>query len=165
LSVSRSVGKREMKPDRKTIDVALKQVTVPHLRELGFKGSYPNFYRDRGNHIDLLTFQFRREGGSFAVEVSFADPARQNIYIYKDSPVKALRPSQATERLRLGSNPGAGVEDFWFSFEPHGVFHRTPSPESVADQVVSHIKTQGLMWWDLKKEETETANNHVDTYS
>ena len=147
-----------MKPDRKTIDSALKQVVVPLLRDLGFKGTYPNLHRDRDNHIDLLTFQFRRAGGSFTVEISFADPARKNIYIYKDTPANALRPSQATERLRLGSKPETGIEDFWFSFEPQGFMRRTPSPESIADQVVSLIQTQGVQWWETKRQENATTN-------
>ncbi|MGY8643866.1 MAG: DUF4304 domain-containing protein [Verrucomicrobiales bacterium] len=47
---------------RPEADEALKSIVVPDLRTRGFKGSYPNFFRERDGHIDLLGFQFNKYG-------------------------------------------------------------------------------------------------------
>jgi hypothetical protein len=49
---------------REKIDAALKEHVVPVLRIIGFKGSPPHFRRNTGQQIDLLTFQFDRNGGA-----------------------------------------------------------------------------------------------------
>ncbi|MFJ7406290.1 MULTISPECIES: DUF4304 domain-containing protein [unclassified Lysinibacillus] len=49
---------------------ALKKLVVPYLREHGFKGSFPHFRRQNEEHMDVITFQFNRYGGSFVVEVA-----------------------------------------------------------------------------------------------
>lgn len=84
------------------MDSALKAIVVPALRNLGFKGTFPHFYRDIDQHIDLLSFQFRLAGGSFVAELSFAEPGRENVYYDKDAPANKLRASQTTKRFRLG---------------------------------------------------------------
>lgn len=47
---------------------ALQQVVIPHLRNLGFKGSFPHFRR-RSDWIDIITFQFDQNGGGFVIEL------------------------------------------------------------------------------------------------
>ncbi len=79
----------------------LKIEVVPILRELGFRGSMPHFYRTSDeDHVDLFTIQFASTGGSFVVEIGFADSERKNVYFGKDTPPKKLRVSQTTERRR-----------------------------------------------------------------
>ena len=73
---------------------ALKEIVVPLMRKLHFKGSFPHFYRELDRHVDLLSFQFRLAGGSFVAELSFAEPGRDNVYIDKEAPVNRLRVSQ-----------------------------------------------------------------------
>lgn len=51
---------------RADMDNALKQGCVPLLRELGFKGSLPNLYRNVEGFVSLVNFQFFSSGGSFA---------------------------------------------------------------------------------------------------
>ncbi len=55
---------------RKNMDLAIKHIVVPILREQRFKGSFPHFRRKNENNIDLITFQFNRWGGSFVVELA-----------------------------------------------------------------------------------------------
>ena len=127
-------------------DKALKSIVVPALREKGFKGSYPHFYRESGGHVDLLTFQFRSGGGSFVCEVSFAEPDRSNVYIYKDTETKKLKTDQTTIRLRLGTDPDSGRNDHWFQFEKKGILSRH-SPEKAAKEVLGLLDTQAEPWW------------------
>lgn len=131
---------------RSEADEALKSIVVPDLRARGFKGSFPNFFRDQEGHIDLLTFQFNKDGGSFVCEISFADPERSNVYIYKETEPKKLRPNQTTVRLRLGANPDSGDNDHWFNFEKKGLLSRN-SPTKAAQDVLALIETQGELWW------------------
>ncbi|MGZ3182074.1 MAG: DUF4304 domain-containing protein [Telluria sp.] len=138
---------------RKEMNEALKGVVVPVLRDLGFKGTFPNFYREAAGHVDLLSFQFRLAGGSFVVELSFADPARENVYIDKDAPANKLRPSQTTKRFRLGAKSQGS--DNWYSFEPVGLFKRQPDYMKIATLVADSISKQAVTWW--------TEQRHVAT--
>lgn len=56
------------------MNTALKNIVVPHLRADHFKGSFPHFRRRQDTHIDLITFQFNRYGGSFVVECTVCPP-------------------------------------------------------------------------------------------
>lgn len=52
----------------KMID-SLKENVIPKLRELNFKGSFPHLRRFKNDKINLLTFQFDRNGGGFVIEI------------------------------------------------------------------------------------------------
>jgi hypothetical protein len=135
---------------RKEMNDALKEVVVPLLRKLDFKGSFPHFYRELDRHVDLLSFQFRLAGGSFVAELSFAEPGRDNIYINKEAPVNRLRVSQTSKRLRLGAKgPGS---DNWFSFELVGFLKRQPDYRCIASQVAVLIEQQAIPWWEEKRQ-------------
>jgi prophage antirepressor-like protein len=53
---------------------ALKQIVVPYLREQGFKGTFPHFRRPTETKIDLLSFQFRMQGGGFFIDFASSTP-------------------------------------------------------------------------------------------
>lgn len=127
------------------MDSALKAIVVPALRNLGFKGTFPHFYRDIDQHIDLLSFQFRLSGGSFVAELSFAEPGRENVYYDKDAPANKLRASQTTKRFRLGAQRSGS--DNWFSFEPEGFLKREPDVQIIATEVVDLLQRQAIPWW------------------
>ncbi|WP_350163607.1 DUF4304 domain-containing protein [Priestia megaterium] len=44
------------------------------MRDRGFKGSFPHFYRELENRVDLLMFQFSAWRGVLYVEVSKCSP-------------------------------------------------------------------------------------------
>ncbi|MGM0875889.1 MAG: DUF4304 domain-containing protein [Bacillota bacterium] len=46
-----------MSAERDAMINSLKQIVIPILRERGFKGSFPHFYRKLDNQTDLLMFQ------------------------------------------------------------------------------------------------------------
>ena len=129
-----------MTPTREQIDAELKRVLVPEFRRLGFRGSFPNFYRDRAGHIDLATVQFSSGGGKFVVELAYADNSRKNVYIYKDTPAAKLRVAQTTNRLRLGAE--APAKDHWFECTDAG-----SELTALSSQASRLLGTQGANWW------------------
>ncbi len=73
---------------------APKDHCVPVLREMGFKGSFPNFYRDDAGFVCLVNFQFNTIGGAFCINLGFADPARRNVASHRrDVEARKLRVS------------------------------------------------------------------------
>jgi hypothetical protein len=139
-----------MDDPRSEMNKAIKAVVVPAIRASGFKGSFPHFYRETAGHIDLMSFQFHRSGGSFVVDLSFATPERDNVYIDKDDPPNKLRVCQTSRRLRLGA--GSEGKDHWFSFEESGFFfRRQPKFNRVAERVARLLKSQAEEWWRAQR--------------
>lgn len=63
-----------MSVDREAMIKSLKEVVIPILRDRGFKGSFPHFYRKLEERTDLLMFQFSMWGGVLYVEISKCSP-------------------------------------------------------------------------------------------
>ena len=128
----------------------IKREVIPTLRDLGFKGSIPHLYRvDDDGHVDLVTLQFASGGGSFVIEIGFADPERENVYIYKDTPPKKLRISQTTVRRRLGAEDEAS--DYWLAYDGERPFGMTGTPQLLAATARNLIQSQAVPWWDTKR--------------
>ncbi|MGE6451501.1 DUF4304 domain-containing protein [Shewanella baltica] len=137
--------------DRKQVETELKRLVVPTLREMGFKGSFPNFYRCAGEFVSLLNFQFYSSGGSLCINISFADPARENVNFRKETEPKKLTISQTTERARLGATSQKG--DYWFSFgkTSYGELRGSPAQvEEMAEKINNLLKVQAEPWWVSK---------------
>jgi hypothetical protein len=109
-----------MSEARDKMIAALKEIVVPTLRDMGFRGSFPHFRRQRDEQLDLLTFQFSQWGGRFAVEISSC-PAT-GYALHTGESVSAERAhvhhQQPRSRLRLGVRPPPNNCDHWFQFEP-----------------------------------------------
>jgi uncharacterized protein DUF4304 len=136
--------------DRKTMERALREGCVPELRRLGFKGSFPDFYRESGGFISLVNFQFYSAGGSFCINLSFTDSDRNNVYFRPGTDTRKLRISQTTDRYRLG---GAG-DDRWFSFgkTSYGEYRGTPvAPGELVATINELFVTEGEQWWNAKR--------------
>jgi hypothetical protein len=119
---------------------ALKDIVVPQLRAAAFKGSFPHFRRVVDNHIDLLTFQFDRNGGGFVIEISIC-PKEGIITSWG----KAISSQHVTawdmhpdKRHRIKPKEGAGT-DSWFRFED-GKY------ELCANQVLKNMPSAEA-WW------------------
>jgi hypothetical protein len=136
--------------DRQTMERALRDKVVPELRRLGFKGTFPDFYRDSYGFISLVNFQFYSAGGSFCINLSFTNPERTNVYFRPETETRKLRISQTRERHRLG---GAG-EDRWFSFgkTSYGAYRGTPiAPDELVATINELFVTEGEQWWNAKR--------------
>ena len=129
----------------------LKDMCIPKLRKVGFKGSFPHFYRVVGSHVDLVNFQFYSGGGSFCINLGFADPPRQNVYFQSETEPRKLRVAQTRERLRLGS---IGGKDSWFSF---GSAEDSRQPVRwIGMKVVELFESQAEQWWADMRQRNES---------
>ena len=127
---------------RKEMDRALTAFVLPMLRAQGFKGSFPHFRRSREQGIDLITFQFDRQGGGFVVEI-----ARCAAEGYVTDWGEAIAPGKVRAwdipprgRRRIQAHPSGGTEG-WFRFDHD-------APEKVAAQVVARLSLEGV-WQSL----------------
>jgi len=137
--------------DRQTMERALRNGCVPELRRLGFKGSFPDLYRESGGFISLINFQFYSVGGSFCINLSFTDSQRNNIGFRPDTETSKLRVSQTRNRCRLG---GGGRGDWWFSFgkTSYGEYRGTPiTPEELVSTINNLLVTEAEPWWTAQR--------------
>lgn len=108
---------------------ALKTYCVPILREMGLKGSFPNFYRDVDGFVSLVNFQFHARSEKFCINLGFADPERRNVVDdCKYFAPNKLRVSMTgtlyrngaylPDRWRVGQQPIGDkfFSDSWFSY-------------------------------------------------
>jgi len=140
-----------MNTERAEMEEQLKQDCVPLLLKQGFKGTFPNFYRDVDGFVSLINFQFYSASGSFCVNLSYADRARENIYFRKETEPKKLTVSQARVHVRLGAENLVG--DKWFSFgkTTYGAFRGEPeSPSEITAEINRLILEDAIPWWDEK---------------
>ena len=146
-----------MNIDRKQMELELKKHCVPLLKERGFKGSFPNMYRETEGFVSLINFQFFSSGGSFCINLSFSGPNRENVYFEKETKVKKLKVSQTSERVRLGSENLKG--DNWFSFgkTSYGEYRGNPiPPQELTERINNLIESQAEPWWASKYEQTKS---------
>ncbi len=97
---------------------SLKEIVVPELRERGFRGSFPHFRRPTDRQIELLSFQFDKNGGGFVIVISRCPPGGITTSWGKEIPpgkvtAHDLHPD---ERQRLQPLEGGGT-DSWFRFD------------------------------------------------
>jgi hypothetical protein len=59
-----------------------------------------------------VNFQFFSAGGSFCVNLGYADPHRKNVSFRPDTEIAKLRVNQTRGSVRLGATEGG---DRWFS--------------------------------------------------
>ncbi|MEW6303461.1 MAG: DUF4304 domain-containing protein [Verrucomicrobiota bacterium] len=96
----------------------LKEHVVPVLRERGFKGLFPHFRRPTERAIHLLTFQFGKWGGGFAVEIAACPPVGVTVHWGEHIPPAKVKAWDVARRHRLGA---AGEKsDHWFRYEKRG---------------------------------------------
>jgi hypothetical protein len=113
------------------MDAAIKDIVVPHMRGLGFKGSLPHFRRERAGAADLLGFQFRSIGGSFVVEIGRLAAEGFDFHGRHIALAKANVTYLAHRlRHRLGAPLTGG--DHWFAFAER-------DPQAVAREVIAEL--------------------------
>ncbi len=148
---------------------ALKTYCVPILREMGFKGSFPNFYRDADGFVSLVSFQFGAIGERFYINLGFADPERRNVV----SHCKHVEPSKIrvsmtggliennnylSGRKRLGGQPiGDGLfSDSGFLFAP-GQYggdrkEQAVDPDKLAGHCAALLTQEAEEWWSGRRD-------------
>lgn len=102
--------------DRLNMNNSLKKIVVPHLREHGFKGTFPHFRRKNEDNIDLITFQFNRYGGSFVVELATCPKEGVTMSWGEEVPPNKVTAHDVDDRYRLTEDIKESSET-WFNYE------------------------------------------------
>jgi len=99
------------------MEAALKKLVVPVLRERSFTGSFPHFRRIK-EEVDLLTFQFDRNGGGFIIEAAKGKKEGFTTHWGKYIPAAKLTAwdLHPDQRKRLHPGPDGSVES-WFRYD------------------------------------------------
>src|SRR5215470_9861393 len=129
-----------MKDIREAMDGALKKAVIPSLRQAGFTGSFPHFRRAGAFAVDLLTFQFDKNGGGFVIELGRCSREGFTTHWGKHIPASRvtaldLHPDQ---RHRIKPREGPGT-DSWFRFDKGQV--------QAATQHVLAALPRAESWW------------------
>ena len=131
---------RFMSTLRESMEAELRSAVVPLLRASSFRGSFPHFRRFVGNGIDLLTFQFDKNGGGFVIEISRCP--KQGVTTHWG---KAIAPKHVTawdlhpdKRHRIQATHGSGT-DAWFRYDGGQTLE-------CAKQVIEAF-TRAEEWW------------------
>jgi Domain of unknown function (DUF4304) len=136
-----------MSVDRKAMISVLRRSCVPALRNLGFKGSFPNFYRETGAFVALVNFQFGSAGGSFCVNLGFVARNRVKVFFGWEADPAKLRVGEIRNRVRLGATTGG---DHWFVFGNAGANAYRGSvlpPEEIAARCNALLASEAEDWW------------------
>ena len=136
---------------RRRLMSRFREVVVPGLRELGFRGSLPNLYRVRDGLVDVLFLQFDRYGGGFTVNLG-----RSPLRMRDDPSTVRLRSIPFEDRARL-TRDTSGIEDRWFRYdEPEG----TPEQQQdTAIQEVASLIESADRWLRTGRPETHIVSN------
>ena len=143
-----------MSVDRETMVSALTTFCLPVVRKMGFVGTFPNFYRETGGYVALLSFQFHSSGGSFCVTLGYADPKRLNVSFEPETAPASLRVGQTRDRVNLGAPAGG---DNWFCYGPtrFGEVRGKPDPANqIAARCAQLLMSEAEPWWRKKRAES-----------
>ena len=108
-----------MNKSRSRMEIALKALVIPVLRERGFTGFMPHFRRITAEYVHLISFQFDQYGGGFVIEVAIA-PNAPLITKWKGTiAANKMSAHDLAERLRLhpkGILKNSSTDD-WFRYD------------------------------------------------
>ena len=125
------------------MEAALKRDVLPVLRAKGFKGTFPHFRRIGKSAIDLLTFQFDKQGGAFVIEI--ARSPLEGIVTHWGQVIPAGKVKawdvHPDRRRRIKTADGHSTES-WFRFDAK------PTDRIIA-LVCERLASDGL-WKDLE---------------
>ena len=134
------IGVDILSTEREAMINSLKQQVIPTLRERGFKGSFPHYYRKSENQTDLLMFQFSIWGGVLYVEISKCPTIGYTDEISgKHIPLNKLKVYQIGggspfNRTRIGKDKGGS-----FEFE-------LINTDKVS-RIINHSLKEAEEWW------------------
>jgi hypothetical protein len=116
---------------------SLRKNVIPIMRNRGFKGSFPHFYRQLEDRVDLLMFQFSAWGGVLYIEASKCSPEG-----YKDVSETFYEPNKVKvyhidveHRQRLGK-------------DLYGMFEFNKDNTELISFAVRNALKEAEEWWD-----------------
>jgi hypothetical protein len=72
--LKKKVRSAKVSVERDNMINSLRKNVIPIMRNRGFKGSFPHFYRQLEDRVGLLMFQFSAWGGVLYIEISKCSP-------------------------------------------------------------------------------------------
>ena len=134
--------------DRDEMIKYLNLIVVHALRQLNFKGSFPHFRRLTTDRINLLTFQFDRNGGGFVIEITNCQPnGFTTSWGAKIEPNK-LTAHNLINRKRIQSNMDTtgSLTDDWFRYDKKYLFGFGDIYKKVCKDVLSKLDIAENYW-------------------
>lgn len=122
-----------MSLERSEMIKSLNEIVFPVLRERGFKGKFPHFYRKWKERTDLLMFQLDGRSKVLSIEISKC-PSRD----YLDSNGKRIPPDKL-KVYHIGVNR-TGIGEGSFRFD-------NKNTKEVSRKVLFSFK-EAEEWWD-----------------
>lgn len=141
------------KEKRQKIDQAIKEITIPFLREKGFKGSLPHFRRLQSDRINLLTFQHSLYDKSFVVEIANCSAQGITTQWGKEIAKNKVTAHDMGERHRLGSEKHN--TDYWFDYGKNSLFGDVN--KKLAKEIIQ-LWDEAESWWNKDSHEQKLKN-------
>jgi len=129
----------DWKEKRKLMDNALKEQFVPKLKQVGFKGSYPQFRRFNNKSIDIIGIQFSQWGAQFYLEIAKAPSDGITLLDGKHFAPKTVKHYHTGNRFRIGDLP--------FDYDNEDI-------NKIAQKAIDSL-VEGENWWIDKEKEIE----------
>lgn len=126
----------------------LSEKVIPVLRQNGFKGSFPHFRRILKDRINLLTFQFDRDGGGFVIEIANCSPSGFTTPWGKRIEPNSLTAHDLNMRKRIQSNMKSpdSLTDDWFRYDKKPLFGFGNIYNTVCEDVLSKLPIAEDFW-------------------
>ena len=143
-----------MSAERNKMIESLKEIVIPKLRNLNFKGSFPHFRRTENGKTNLLTFQFERSGGGFVIEIAnwnesdFKTPWNETI------PLNKLTTHDLNKRQRIYPNSLTeenGI-DSWFRYDQKKILSFGNKYDNLSKKVIDRIPIMEKYWNEILTE-------------
>lgn len=136
------------RPDRDKMNKKLYEIVVPVLRHLNFKGSFPHFRRQTVDRINLLTFQFDKNGGGFVIEIANCKPEG-----FTTSWGIEIQPNKVTahdmnkrKRIQANMNTENSSTEDWFRYDKKHLLGFSDIHKKVCKYVLSKLDIAENYW-------------------
>lgn len=148
LITQKCLDKQMENLERKQMNKYLAELVIPVLRQKGFKGSFPHFRRITSDRINLLTFQFDRNGGGFVIEITNCQPNGFTTHWGKKIEPNKLTAHDLSNRKRIQANmdtPNSSTDD-WFRYDKKTRSGSDNVYKEVCDDVLSKLDIAEDFW-------------------
>lgn len=137
-----------MSDERVEMIKSLKEIFIPEIRKMNFKGSFPHFRRTIDEKTNLLTFQFDRYGGGFVIELANHIGTEFESSWGKVIPLNKLTAHDLNERQRI--YPDTLTEDngkdSWFRYDKKSILSFGNKFDILANKVVKRLPLMENYW-------------------
>ena len=137
-----------MNEEKNEMIKSLKEIFVPELRNLNFKGSFPHFRRTVDGVTNLLSFQFDKYGGGFVIEIANWEEPEFKTPWGKVIPLSKLTAQDLYQRQRI--YPDSTKEDIgtnsWFRYDREPPTGNGNKFHEVAREAVDRLPSMEKYW-------------------